>query len=226
MHVDPGHIPLRMAAQRIWSKIFKMNATKKAKTFITWVWSALACGIFLAAAAEAQEYRIRAGDTLRVEVLEDATINREVLVGPDGSISVPLVGTVSVGGKTRAQVSDRLATALAPNFAKRPNVLVSLLSQRSVTGSVSRKVYVIGEVNKPGYVDVGRNTTLLQALALAGGVTDFAAVKRVQLRRLSSSGETVYRFDYGKVLAGQSNVGTSKVVGGDVIVVPARRLFE
>lgn len=204
-----------------------MNATKKARSFITWVWSALACGIFLATAAQAADYRIRSGDTLRVEVLEDSTINREVLVGPDGKISVPLVGTVSVGGTTRAQASARLASALAPNFAKRPNVLVSLLGQRPVTGRrTARKVYVIGEVNKPGYVDVDRNTTLLQALALAGGVTDFAAVKRIQLRRVSKSGESVYRFNYGKVLAGQSNVGTSKVFGGDVIVVPARRLFE
>lgn len=204
-----------------------MKVTTIITTIITRTWVAMICGLLLAVTAEASEYRIKAGDTLRVEVLEDATINRDVLVGPDGSISVPLVGTIAVGGKTRAQASDSLAVALAPNFAKRPNVLVSLQALRRATGdTVSRKVYVIGEVNKPGYVDVSRNTTLLQALALAGGVTDFAAVKRIQLRRITDAGETVYSFNYRQVLDGVSNVGTSAVFGGDVIVVPTRRLFE
>lgn len=204
-----------------------MNATKQATTFLIRLWSTLVCGIVLATGAAAADYKIRAGDTLRVEVMEDSSINREVLVGPDGRISVPLVGTVAASGKTRAQISDNLAAALAPNFAKPLTVLVSLLAQRPATGgTTSRKVYVIGEVNDPGYIDVSRNTTLLQALALAGGVTDFAAIKRIQLRRVSESKETVYRFNYEKVLEGQSNVGTSKVYGGDVIVVPARRLFE
>lgn len=204
-----------------------MNSINKAKVMMTWVWAVMACGLFLATSTDANDYRIRSGDTLRVEVMEDSTMNREVLVGPDGSISVPLIGTVSVGRQSLTQAGDRLASALAPNFATRPNVLVSLLAQKPVSNrQIERKVYVIGEVNNPGYVDVDRNSTLLQALALAGGVTDFAAVKRIQLRRVTGSDETVYRFNYSRVLAGESNVGTSRVYGGDVIVVPTRRLFE
>lgn len=206
--------------------VFEMKATSIMTTFITRIWAAMVCGILLAAGAEAGSYKIRTGDTLRVEVLEDATINREVLVGPDGHISVPLVGTLSVGGRTLDQAGNALAAALAGNFAKRPNVLVSLLAQKPAAQVAGRKVYVIGEVNSPGYVEVDRNTTVLQALAQAGGVTDFAAVKRIQLRRLTDAGESVYQFNYGKVLEGHSNAGTQKVYGGDVIVVPARRLFE
>ena len=188
---------------------------------------AVTCMTFMVTAASAADYKIRPGDTLRVEVLEDETINRDVLVGPDGRISVPLVGTVSVGNSTLGDAGRRLSSALAPNFAKAPNVLVSLRQlKRASGGTVSRKVYVIGEVNKPGYVDVDRNTTLLQALALAGGVTAFAASKRIQLRRITDGGETVYNFNYERVVAGQSDVGTSKVLGGDVLVVPTRRLFE
>ncbi len=202
-----------------------MKTNNKAIALFAWV--IMACVGIIATGVEAASYKIRSGDVLRVEVLEDESINRDVLVGPDGSISVPLVGVISVSGNTLTEASSRLAGALAPNFANTPNVLVSLRERNSTSGgSVSRKVYVIGEVNKPGYVDVDRNTTLLQALALAGGVTDFAAVKRIQLRRVSGGSETVYRFDYSKVLDGVSNVGTSAVTGGDVIVVPTRRLFE
>ena len=202
-----------------------MNIVKKLNSLM--VWALVASIGVLSMAAEAADYRIRPGDTLRVEVLEDETINRDVLVGPDGNISVPLVGSVPVGNATLESAGARLSSALSPNFAKAPNVLVSLrqLQQRR-GGTVSRKIYVIGEVAKPGYVDVDRNTTFLQALALAGGVTDFAAIKRIQLRRQNGSTETVYNFNYDSVLQGVSNVGTSIVQGGDVIVVPTRRLFE
>ncbi|MEM6587041.1 MAG: polysaccharide biosynthesis/export family protein [Pseudomonadota bacterium] len=180
-----------------------------------------------ASIAMAQQYRIQAGDVLRIEVLEDATLNREVLVAPDGHISLPMAGSLRVSGVSIPEAQQRVTAALARNFATRPNVVVSLIQLRDVKARVPDNVFVIGEVNNPGKIDIDRGTTLLQALSVAGGVTDFAAIKRIQLRRTDKSGqEKVYTFNYQAVLNGQSSIGTSPVQKGDVIVVPPRRLFE
>lgn len=190
----------------------------------------------LGTSVAAQDYRLRSGDMLRVEVLEDSSLNREVLVAPDGNITVPLVGVVRVGGSTLRQAQARLTSRLSGNFATEPNVLVSLvkLHEKPPVPEPEEpkepdplKIYVIGEVNKPGLVPVEAGTTLLQSLSMAGGVTDFAATKRIQLRRQhGKGGEKVYRFNYDQVLEGRAGIGTTVLFEGDVIVVPARRLFE
>lgn len=188
---------------------------------------------FLGTSAMAQDYRLRSGDLLRVEVLEDSSLNREVLVAPDGNITVPLAGVVRVGGTTIRQAQARLTSQLSGNFATTPNVLVSLVKLhdappvREPKEPDPLKIYVIGEVNKPGLVPVEAGTTLLQSLSMAGGVTDFAATKRIQLRRQTGKGtERIYRFNYQQVLEGVAGIGTTPLIEGDVIVVPARRLFE
>ncbi|MEL6551554.1 MAG: polysaccharide biosynthesis/export family protein [Pseudomonadota bacterium] len=186
---------------------------------------------WLAVPLAAQEYRIQPGDTLRVEVLEDETLNRDVLVAPDGQIAVPLVGTVPVAGSSLPEAQRRLTAAIESNFAASPTVLLSLmrLAPRSVQSSVAtpRHVFVIGEVRKPGSIAMEDGMTVLQVLSVAGGFTDFAAVKRIQLRRREAPGrERVFRFSYEAVLDGRSGFGMAPVEQGDVIIVPARRLFE
>lgn len=179
--------------------------------------------------AEAQHYRLRAGDTLRLEVLEDSSLNRDVLVAPDGNITVPLVGVVRVGGFTINQATARIRSGLASNFETDPSVSVSLINlgeRRAPAGAAKWSVYVIGEVNKPGELSITPGTSLLQTLSVAGGLTDFAAAKRIQLRRSGKSGEQVYRFNYDAVLKGHPNIGTTTMADGDVIVVPQRGLFE
>ena len=75
--------------------------------------------------------------------------------------------------------------------------------------------------------EVQRDTTVLQALALVGGFSKFAATKRVQLRRADKSGvEKIYNVNYQDILAGKSNLGATVLRQGDVIIVPQRRLFE
>lgn len=182
-------------------------------------------------AAIAQDsYRIKPGDVLRIEVLEDSAMNRDTLVLPDGRVTVPLAGTLPVGGRTVDQVRADVATKLSSNFANEPTVTVSLLQLGTPTSSgVSSRlpIYFLGEVNAPGMVEVKRGTTLLQALALAGGFNRFAAVKRVQLRRTDRSGkQSVYSFNYQDVLAGKNSIGATVLTSGDVIVVPTRKLFE
>ena len=197
-------------------------------------------GVLLAAivstgAFAQSSYKIRSGDSLQVEVLEDPTLNRSVLVLPDGSISFPLVGTIPAAGRSIDAVKGDLAAALAGNFAAAPTVFVgvgtlAVATPRAAGGSAGTgrmiSVYAMGEVTTPGKADVAPGTTVLQFLAQAGGFTRFAAQKRIQLRRTAKGGdEQVYLFNYDGT--GASGIaGSTRLQAGDVIVVPQRKLFE
>ena len=88
-----------------------------------WIISAiLAFGLAGAALAQGSDYKIRSGDSLSIEVLEDASLNRVLLVLPDGNVSFPLAGNVKAAGLTVAGLKSALTTALAPNFAAKPTV--------------------------------------------------------------------------------------------------------
>ncbi|PJE35784.1 sugar transporter [Pseudooceanicola lipolyticus] len=188
----------------------------------------------MAVCAWAQDnYLIKPGDILRIEVLEDASLNRQSLVLPDGRISVPLAGTVLVGGRSIDDVRADITRRLASNFSVQPTVFVSLteLGQAVPSGlpltSLAVPVYFLGEVNNPGMIEVEPGTTLLQAIAQVGGFSRFAALKRIQLRRTDKEGnQSVYRFNYKDVLNGESSIGGTTLATGDVIVVPPRKLFE
>lgn len=179
-------------------------------------------------------YKIKSGDVLRIEVLEDASINRETLVLPDGRVSVPLIGTIRVGGRSVDAVRADLIEKLRPNFASDPTVFVSLsklAEPRPRSGGSAAPstmtIYILGEVATPGAVEMQRNTTVLQALAAVGGFSRFAATKRVQLRRTDKTGaEKLYRVNYEEILAGKSSIGTTVLQQGDVLIVPQRKLFE
>lgn len=204
----------------------------------------LLLAVLLAPAVLAQSgYRIQTGDVLQMEVLEDPSLNRNLLVLPDGNVSLPLVGTVRASGKSIDSLRSTIASALAPNFASAPTVFLTVGQLNPVTQAVNNAaaqaaaanvrpygtvgVYAVGEVNTPGRLDVQTGTTLLQFLAETGGLTRFAATKRIQLRRADkkTGTETVYKFNYKAV----QNGATAPVIvlrEGDVIVVPERRLFE
>ncbi|MDQ2089665.1 polysaccharide biosynthesis/export family protein [Marimonas arenosa] len=180
-------------------------------------------------------YRIRPGDTLRIEVLEDSALNRDALVLPDGTISFPLAGTLRASGRTVSDLQGAIATGLASNFAAAPNVFVSVNTLAERKPVRSRRAappvvaaYVMGEIAKPGKLEVSPGTTILQLLAEAGGLTKFAAQKRIELRRTdpATGAVTTYLFSY----TGQSNKpripGSTVLQSGDVVVVPERRLFE
>ena len=190
------------------------------------------CSLFismlLATGVSAQSpYRVKAGDTLQVEVVEDSNLNRQVLVLPDGTISFPLVGNIPAAGRSVEQVRAALSSGLASNFASPPNVYVSIgaLAPAIIGSSVAttQGVFVTGQIAGPGRLDVEPGTTVLQAIAQAGGLTPFAAGKRIQLRREDS----VYRYNYYSAGSDNGSISGSTVLApGDVIVVPQRRLFE
>ena len=196
---------------------------------------AIVLALFWSTVALAQSgYQIRTGDRLTIEVLEDPALNRTLLVLPDGSVSFPLVGSIGAAGRSVDSFQSDLAQALSPNFASAPTVFVTVSALRpdlppgfeDAADLIS--IYVVGELSRPGIVQVERGTTLLQALALTGGFTRFAATKRIQLRRHNpATGEVVaYNFNFKAIESGARITGRTVLSEGDVIIVPQRKLFE
>ena len=188
--------------------------------------------LFFAVAAHAQgAFTVRPGDTLAIEVLEDPQLNREVLVLPDGSINFPFAGSLRVAGRSVSQVESAIESAIAPNFASTPNVFVTVQTLRDTDEDDDGPmidVFFLGEVNAPGAQEVPRGTTFLQALAVGGGLTPFAAEKRVQLRRISpkTGRSQLVKINYRALTRGAGISRDIVLSDGDVILVPSRGLFE
>ena len=182
----------------------------------------------------AQEYRIQVGDRLVIEVLEDAALNRSVVVLPDGRVSFPFAGTVRAAGRTVSQVEAAITAGIADQFQDRPTVFVAVQPlERLEDPEVAEEdvetisVYFVGEVNEPGLREVEPGTSFLQAVSQSGGLTRFAATKRLQLRRTGASGrETIVTINYRALSRGAALQSDVILLDGDVILVPERRLFE
>lgn len=206
-----------------------------AKAILTCAFAiALIGALMLPQSGTAQTYQVRPGDVLLVEVLEDPTLNRSVLVAPDGRITVPLAGSIQVSGQSVEGVQRSLTARLASGFTNPPNVFVSLerpterkRQDREPNAPPLISVFVMGEAMKPGMLSLPPKTTLLQAFAVMGGFTKFAAQKRIQLRRTNSNDDrqTITSLNYKQIEAGAEE-GRLILQDGDVIVVPQRRLFE
>ena len=199
---------------------------------------AIAAFILSVTGAVAQDgYRVRAGDTLTIEVLEDPSLNRNVLVTPDGSFSFPFAGSVVAANFTTNQISARLSGLIGDNFASPPTIFVSVAGLREVpraTGGGAPaaeptiSVFFLGEVGEPGEREVAPGTTFLQALSQSGGLTNFAAERRIQLRRTDpvTHAESVITVNYRAIQRGGQMNTNFTLIEGDVILVPQRGLFE
>jgi polysaccharide export outer membrane protein len=200
------------------------------------VFAVLALLLSCSIAAAQNGYRIQPGDVLAVEVLQDPSLNREVLVLPDGSISFPFAGSVRAGGSTVGQVADAISSGISGNFATEPNVFVTVRSLREaaprtgggVAAPATITVYFMGEVAAPGARELPRGVTFLQALSESGGLTNFAAERRIQIRRTDphTLQQSVSTIDYRAISAGGRLSQDIRLADGDVILVPERRLFE
>jgi polysaccharide biosynthesis/export protein len=178
-------------------------------------------------AQTAEPYTLRPGDVAVVNVLEDPTLDSQVLVLPDGTISLPMAGTIQAAGLTPEALADLVRDRLRSNFVEPPNVRVGV----SAVGTLLQSdVYVLGEVASPGLYqyDPDEPITIVKALALAGGVGPFAARERIQVRELVGDVEVMRYFDYDAFEEGRiaSSRDLEVLSDGAVIVVPERGLFE
>jgi polysaccharide biosynthesis/export protein len=188
--------------------------------------------------AEASTYRLKAGDTLDVNVWQDQKLNRQILVGPDGYISFPLAGQLRAGGKTVDAVGNELQARLQKQYVDKIDVTVSIASIKEIPPPpeepagppppppIDPSFYATGEVAKPGKYSFNVATNLLQGIAMAGGLGPFAAERRIKLRRKENGVETLYEFDYDAFTSGKDLSGNMRLHAGDVIIVPEKGIFE
>lgn len=162
--------------------------------------------------ARRDDYRLQTGDKLRVEVYKDAQLSQSVQIRPDGKITLPLVGDIAAMGMTPIELRERITTALK-DYMNNPVVTVIVVEATAPTA------YVVGEVNHPGPVTLQPNMTVLQALAVAGGLKDFADAKNIRILRTSVTGQTAVPFNYRDAIRG---TGSTSVLlqPGDTVVVP------
>lgn len=193
------------------------------------LFAALAVAILFSAGA-AQAQTLKAGDSLYISVLQDPKLDRSVVVDPGGDIAFPLAGHIRAKGLTPQALERIIAQKLKDNY-KDDHLDVTVAVANSPKDipeeDLKPKVYVTGEVAKPGPYVVRQPTTLVQAIALAGGFGPYAARARVQLHRRAKTGEeTIFVFDYKAYEAGEKLDGNIPLRAGDVIMVPERGLFD
>lgn len=184
--------------------------------------------------AQADSYRLRPGDVLEVTVFQDPKLNRQIVVAPDGYVAFPLAGRFKAGGLTTSGVESALKSGLQKQYSTDLDVTVSYLQsekreprQLKEAKDAEYTVYVTGEVAKPGaFVVPKRPPTVLQAIALSGGLGPFAAERRIRVLRKVNGGERVYPFNYRNFTRGHDMEGNITLRNGDVVVVPERGLFE
>jgi polysaccharide biosynthesis/export protein len=190
---------------------------KPAKPFITYSGGAIAIIWALSAPLHAQtlpEYRLHPGDKVVVGVYDDPKLlPQEITIAPDGKISYPLVGEMSVGGKTVEQVRMEMETKLKKYVADP----IATVVVTDVKGNV---VYVIGQVNKPGQIVMNPVINVLQALSMVGGGNPYAKLDGIIVIRSSPGGQRVLPFKYSAVSAGKDLGQNVPLESGDVVVVP------
>lgn len=196
----------------------------------------LLAGLLLVSAtmAHADTYRLRPGDVLDVNVIQDPKLNRQIVVAPDGYVAFPLAGRFKAGGLTTSAVENALKAGLQKQFTTELDVTVSYIQsekreprQLKEAKDAEWTIYVTGEVNKPGaFVVPKRAPTVLQAIALSGGLGPFAAERRIVIHRKVNGEEIVFPFDYKNYSKGYDLEGNITLRTGDVVVVPERGLFE
>jgi polysaccharide export outer membrane protein len=160
------------------------------------------------------EYVIGPGDVLQITVWKNDTLSRTLPVRPDGKISMPLLHDIQAAGLTAMQLRDKIATALG-EFMPNPEVAVSVNDVRSM------RISILGEVTKPGVLELRGQTTILEAIAMAGGFKDFASPSKITVIRVDEAGKTKrIRFNYNKAVGSGGDEENLVLRSGDVVVVP------
>jgi len=152
-------------------------------------------------------------DLLEISVWNEEKLQREVMVRPDGKISFPLVGDIQAEGRTPEQLRYEIASWLKKYI---PDPVVTVLVKKIE----SYKIYVLGQINKPGEYTVGGYLDVMQALAMAGGLNAFAAEDDIRILRRQEGTEKVIPFDYSRVKKGRDLAQNIVLQRGDVVVVP------
>jgi len=159
------------------------------------------------------DYKLLAGDKIQVSVWKEIDLQRVVIIRPDGKFSFPLTGEVQAAGRSADDIRVDIEARLR-KYIPEPVVTVTV---EDVGGS---RVYVIGQVNKPGVFAMNPRVNVLQALTLAAGTTPFAKLDDIIVIRGTGAAQTTLPFRYSQVTAGKALNQNILLESGDVVVVP------
>ena len=159
------------------------------------------------------EYTIGSDDVLSIVFWRDKELTADVTVRPDGKISLPLLNDVQASGLTPAQLKDRIVEE-SKKYVEDPNVTVVVKQINS------RRVFIAGEVRKPGPYALTAPTTVLQMLSIAGGLGDFAKSEKIIVVRVENGKQVSYKFNYKDVIEGKKLAQNIELKPGDTIIIP------
>jgi polysaccharide export outer membrane protein len=159
------------------------------------------------------DYKIGAQDVLRIDVWKEEQLTRTVSVRPDGKISIPLLNDVQAVGLTSMQLAGVIVGELK-KYMNNPQVTVTIAEINS------RRIYVTGEVSRPGNFPLLPNMTVLQALSSGGSFTQFARSKKIYVLRNEGGKQTTIPFNYREAISGKHPEQNVLLRSGDIIVVP------
>jgi len=159
------------------------------------------------------DYVIGAEDVLSVVFWREKEMSADVVVRPDGKISLPLLKDVQAAGYTPEQLTGVLVSA-ATKYVSQPNATVIVKEINS------RKVFIVGQVAKPGGYPMTGNMTVLELIALSGDVLEFAKSKNMVVVRKQNDREQRFKFNYKDVLKGKDVQQNILLKPGDTVIVP------
>lgn len=158
-------------------------------------------------------YQLRQGDLLQISVWREETLQKQVIVLPDGSITFPLAGRIEVAGLSTPEVEQIIAKKLK-EYIPEPNVTVM------ITGIEGNRAYVLGKVIRPGPLVISGPLTVLQAISTVGGFDKFADEGGIKVIRAKSDGQEVLPVNYKDIISGRDMSTNIRLEGGDTIVIP------
>ena len=165
------------------------------------------------ATVEPADYVIGTEDVLGIVFWREPTLSADVVVRPDGKISLPLLNDVLVIGQTPDQVRQLLAKLADPFVdTPQPSVVVRQIN--------SRRVFITGNVERPGMFPLLRPTSVVQLIALAGGLREFADHGNIVIVRTDAGRKQTFRFDYDKLRSGKDLSQNIDLRPGDTVIVP------
>lgn len=158
-------------------------------------------------------YVIGSGDHLAVTFWKEPELSAEVIVRPDGKITIPLIKEVAVTGLTPEQLATQLET-LAARFVQQPNATVIVREIHS------RQVFITGYVARPGAYPLTTPLTVLQFIAQAGGLLEFANAEEIRIMRTEGPKSKAFLFNYKDITRGRNVAQNIELQPGDTVIVP------
>ncbi len=171
------------------------------------------CASSAYAQATVPDYTLHPGDQLEIGVWKEPDLQRTLVVRPDGKFSFPLAGEILAQGRSVAQVQSDIEGKLK-KYIPEPVVTAT------VTGIEGNRIYVIGQVTKPGAITMNPKVNVLQALSIAGGGTPFAALNDIIIVRNAGPKQQILPFRYSDISRGKNLEQNIVLESGDVVIVP------